>query len=145
MKELFLAFMLSLSIYAHDGGHGPAIKDESLNGGKVTAVIAAGDVNKGRAAELLYKGELVFESRKTPVKLYIYDKNMKPLNLKEFSKEISAVQIERNSEKTFKLTLDETGKFYKGERPKNKRVPFNIDVKFTKGKQKLFGAFDGLD
>mgnify|MGYP000244676885 CR=1 FL=1 len=39
----------------------------------------------------------------------------------------------------------ESGKFYKGLRPKNKRVPFNIDIRVGKGEEILFGAFDGLD
>ena len=31
------------------------------------------------------------------------------------------------------------------KREKNKRVPYNMDVKIKKGDRTLFGAFDGLD
>lgn len=147
MKTFSTAILvfLSLSLFAHDEGHGPAIKDESIHGGKVTAIILEKDIKKGRKAEMLFKGELVYDSRKTDVKLYIYDQKMKSLDLSNFSKEAKAVLLERGSEKEFKLTLDKSGKFFSGSRPKNKRVPFNIDV-FPKQKEKsLFGAFDGLD
>lgn len=131
--------------FAHDEGHGPALKDESRYGGKIAAIINASEVSKGRKATLLYKGELVHSSRDQEVKLYLFDKDMKPLDLKNFDKKVNAVQIERRSENKFELTLDSSGKFYKGMRPKNKRVPFNIDVRFNAKDQKLFGAFDGLD
>ena len=146
--KLLMSFILSavvFSAFAHDGGHGPAIKDESLYGGKVTAIISADEVNKGRDAKMLYKGELVHSSRDLDVKVYIYDLNMKPVDLKAFSNKINAVLLERNAEKKFELTLDKSGKFFSGMREKNKRVPFNIDINLSKGDKKLFGAFDGLD
>lgn len=147
MKLLMITMTLLTSVFtfAHDEGHGPALKDDSLNGGKVTAIILESEVKKGRAAKMLYKGELVHNSRKLEVKLYIYSQNMKPLDLSKFSKTVKGVQIERRSEKPFTLTLDKSGKFFVGTRPKNKRVPFNIDVFVTEGDKKLFGAFDGLD
>jgi hypothetical protein len=137
--------LLTLSTHAHDEGHGPAIKDESIHGGKVTAIILKEDVDKGRGAKMLYKGELVFDSRKTAVKLYLYNEKMKPLDLTQFEKETKAVLIERGKEKEFSLMLDKSGKYFSGNRPKNKRVPFNIDVFPKTEKQNLFGAFDGLD
>jgi hypothetical protein len=142
---LSLSILFSLSIFSHEGGHGPALKDESHHGGKVTAIILSSEVEKGRAAKMLYKGELVFHSRKQEVKLYLFDNEMKPLNLKTFDTKVSAVQIERRKENKFELTLDKSCNFFVGNRPKNKRVPFNIDVFVKKGKKELFGAFDGLD
>lgn len=147
MKKLLstLLTLITLTTLAHDEGHGPAIKDESIHGGKVTAIILEKDVKKGRAAKMLYKGELVYDSRKTNIKLYLYNEKMKPLDLSKFKAEAKAVLIERGKEKEFKLTKDKSGEFFSGQRPKNKRVPFNIDVFPKKGKQNLFGAFDGLD
>ena len=147
MKKLFLSTLVLLSTmtFSHDEGHGPAIKDESLKGGKVSAIIKKSDVNKGRSAKMLYKGELVYESRKASVKLYLYDTNMKPLDLSSFAKKIDAVLFERGQGKNFQLSLDDSGKYYSGERPLNKRVPFNIDVMPKKDGESLFGAFDGLD
>lgn len=100
---------------------------------------------KGGAQKCSMKGQLVYDSRKTNVKLYLYDDKMKPLDLSQFQKETKAVLIEREKEKEFTLNLDKSGTFFTGNRPKNKRVPFNIDVFPKKGKQTLFGAFDGLD
>jgi hypothetical protein len=137
--------MFTQPLMAHDEGHGPAIKDESHHGGKVSAIILSADVNKGRGAKMLYKGELVHSSRKLDVQLYLYDKNMKPVDLKGFVASGRAVQIERRAKGNFTLTLDKSGKFFKGTRPKNKRVPFNIDVFVKDGKRELFGAFDRLD
>ena len=145
MRILLVTLLITLSTFAHDGGHGPALRDESFYGGKVAAIINANEIKKGPHAEMLYKAELVYESRKPEVKLYFYDKKMKPLNLKEFGKSVNAVIAERGSEKKFTLTLDKSGTFYTGERPMNKRVPFNIDVNVKKGDEGLFGAFDGLD
>lgn len=147
MKVLLATFLtlLTLATHSHDEGHGPAVKDESIHGGKVTAIILKEDVDKGRGAKMLYKGELVFDSRKTDVKLYLYDEKMKPLGLSKFEKETKAVLIERGKEKEFSLKLDKSGKYFSGNRPKNKRVPFNIDVFPKKEKQNLFGAFDNLD
>lgn len=145
LSILFLALLLTLNAFSHDEGHGPALKDESVHGGKITAIILENEVKLGRKAKMLLKGELVHSARELGVKLYLFSDSMKPIDLKEFSTEVQAVQIERNKESTFKLTLDKSGKFYAGIRPKNKRVPFNIDVRMTKSDSKLFGAFDGLD
>ncbi|MBD65968.1 MAG: hypothetical protein CME62_12225 [Halobacteriovoraceae bacterium] len=140
-----LLILTSFLSFAHDEGHGPALKDESMNGGKVAAIISALDVKKGRKAEMLYKGELVHDSRDLSTKVYIYDTNMKAIDLSSFAGEMQAVQIERGKEKTFTLKKDKSGKFYQGARPKNKRVPFNIDIRVLNGDKALFGAFDGLD
>ncbi|MAX66518.1 MAG: hypothetical protein CME66_06250 [Halobacteriovoraceae bacterium] len=138
-----LTLVLSFNLFAHDEGHGPAVTDESMQGGKVTAIIDYKQVNDGRKAEMLYKGELVIEG--LDVKLFIFDKKMKEVPLDQFSKIVTAVQLERGKQSKFKLTLDESKKFYSGKREKNKRVPYNIDVKVKKGDRTLFGAFDGLD
>ena len=148
MKKLLACLLVltsTLSI-AHDEGHGPALTDDSMRGGKVAAIISAIDVAKGRKAKMLYKGELVHDSRDLTTKLYLYETNMKAINdLSGFSDEVKAVQIERGKEESFTLKKDKSGNFYVGSRPKNKRVPFNIDVRVSKGDKALFGAFDRLD
>lgn len=136
---------MTLNISAHEGGHGPAIADESLHGGKVTGIILEKEAEIGRKATLKYKAELTYESRKTEVKLYLYDQKMQPLDLTKFATEVKAVQIEKSNERPFKLTLDKSKKYFVGTRPKNKRVPFSIDVFPKLGEDNLFGAFDGLD
>jgi nitrogen fixation protein FixH len=143
--KLLSAFilLLSLNLFAHDEGHGPAITDESMQGGKVTAIINYKEVNNGRKAKMLYKGELVVEG--TNVKLYVYDKNMKDVSLDKFSNTVDAVQLERGNSSKFTLKLSDNKKYFEGKRLKNKRVPYNIDVKIKQGDKTLFGAFDGLD
>lgn len=141
--KLFMSMILSFTIvsaFSHDGGHGPALKDESRNGGKMSAIIDAKEVKLGTKAKLLYKGELVHKSKKLDVEVHIYDVDMSKLG-----KSMEAVLFEGRKSHKFSLALDESGKFYKGQRPKNKRVPFNIDVRVKKGDQTLFGAFDNLD
>lgn len=146
--KLFYFLLMSLLLnfsFAHDEGHGPAIVDESLYGGKMSAVISTDDIKKGQDAKMLYKAELTHDSKKLEVKLYLYNSDMSPLDLSKFTKVLEATQYEKKGKNKFKLTLDESGKFYKGERPKNKRVPFDIDIKIAQDKSSLFVAFDGLD
>ncbi|MDA8793056.1 hypothetical protein N9N67_07415 [Bacteriovoracaceae bacterium] len=145
MKLVFLLSLFMFSAIAHDGGHGPALKDESSYGGKVSAIIDSKEVNLGRKAKMLFKAELVHNSKKNEVKVYLYDQNMKAIDLKMFENKMEAVQIEGKKEKKFSLKLDKSGKFFVGKRPKNKRVPFNIDIMLKKEEPTLFGAFDGLD
>ncbi len=148
MKILSLCLMMfgtmNLS-FSHDEGHGPAVKDYSRHGGKITAVIAASQAESGKGAELLYKAELVHKSKKQDVKVYLYDKNMKAIDLSQFGKTIKGTQLERKAKNEFELKLDPSGKFYTGKRPKNKRVPFTIELSLAKGDKKLFSAFEKLD
>lgn len=147
MKKYLMMFsvLFCLSATAHDEGHGPALKDESHYGGKVTGIINKKEVSIGRKAKLIYKAELVHSSKNTEVKVYLYDKDMKPMTLEKFKESANAVQLERKSEKKFALKMDKSKKFFMGKRPKNRRVPFNIDVVLSDGKTEYFGAFDGLD
>ncbi|MAE58824.1 MAG: hypothetical protein CME69_08090 [Halobacteriovorax sp.] len=144
MKTIkLITFLLSFVAFAHDGGHGPSISDESMQGGKVAAVINYKEVNEGTHAKMLLKGELVVEG--LTVKLYLYDKKMNEISLNKYPKTIEAIQIERGKEANFQLNLSESKKFYIGKRTKNKRVPYNIDVKIKKADITYFAAFDGLD
>ena len=144
MKTIkLITFLLSFVAFAHDGGHGPSISDESMQGGKVAAVINYKEVNEGTHAKMLLKGELVVEG--LTVKLYLYDKKMNEISLNKYPKTIEAIQIERGKEANFQLNLSESKKFYIGKRTKNKRVHYNIDVKIKKADITYFAAFDGLD
>lgn len=144
MKTIkLITLLVSFITFAHDGGHGPAISDESMQGGKVVAVIDYKEVNKGVHAQMLFKGEIVIDD--LTVKLYLYDKKMNEISLNKYPKIAEAIQIERGQESSFQLNLSESKKFYIGKRTKNKRVPYSIDVKIKKTGITYFAAFDGLD
>lgn len=145
-KILFvLSILFSNLCLSHEGGHGPVLSDESMNGGRIAPVILEKEIPLERKAKMLYKAELVHASRKTQVKVFLYSVEMKELELKDFGETLSAIQIEESKEKPFTLKLDKSGKFYVGQRPRNKRVPFSIDVKIKGPGKQLFAAFDGLD
>ena len=144
MKTIkLITFLLSFVAFAHDGGHGPSISDESMQGGKVAAVIDFKEVNEGAHAQMHLKGELVIEG--LTVKLYLYDKKMNEISLNKYPNTAEAIQIERGKEESFQLNLSESKKFYIGKRTKNKRVPYNIDVKIKKADVTYFAGIDGLD
>lgn len=148
MKILSLCLLVLGSVnlgFSHDEGHGPTVKDASLHGGKISAVVDAAQVESGKSAILLYKGELVHQSKNLDVIFYILDKDMKAVDLSLFDKKVSGVQVERKGKSEFELNLDPSGKFYTGKRPKNKRVPFTLELKFSDGNRKLFSAFEKLD
>src|SRR6187402_1953387 len=107
MKKItVLLFALSLSAFAHEGGHGPKLKDVGKKGGRVTSVVLSKDAGKGAAAELVYKGQIV-RSKDGKVKIYYYDKDLNPLKLDSFAKSAKATLISgregKEVEKVFEL------------------------------------------
>jgi hypothetical protein len=139
-------FVLGLTAFAHDGGHGPKMTESGKFGGVLASVIAESDVGQGSSAKRVYKAELV-RSEAGEVSLYIYDEKMNILPMTKFSKEASgALEIEKNKKfiKTdFKLVAKNNR--FEGLAPKPEKRPFNIDIKFSEGVRKLFVAFDNLD
>jgi hypothetical protein len=143
---LALVMSLTMNVFAHDEGHGPKLTDAPKQGGVVTSVVQAKDASKGKKAELVYKSELARTSDGT-VRVYFYETNMKPLNLKNFAPTAKAILI---TEKKGKVTtqdfeLKKMGDHYMGKSPKPARRPFNIDVKVKEGEKELLAAFDNLD
>ncbi len=140
--------LLSTMAFAHDEGHGPKISDSPKQGGVVSGVIESKDASKGAQATLVHKGELARSDDGT-VRLYLYDKQMSPLDVTGFSQEAKGV-VEFKKKKTkkwtkvpFTLKLEE-GVFV-GKAPQAESKPFNIDVKVNDGKRELLTAFDNLD
>lgn len=146
MLGAVLAASLSLPCFAHDEGHGPKLTDAGKMGGVLTAVVLAKDVKLGTKAPLVYKAELTRAEDGT-VRVYFYDKAMKPLSLAGLPKEAKAVLQAKKGKKwtstPFKLVLKSEG--YEGKAPKPAGKPFNIDVTLTEGGRDLLAAFDGLD
>lgn len=143
---LLLGATLSLPAFAHDGGHGPKLTGAGKMGGVLTAVVLAKDAKLGAKAPLVYKAELTRADDGT-VRVYFYDKDMKPLDASLLPKTADALlQSGKRKKRTsvpFKLTRTEEG--YEGKAPKPAGKPFNIDVNIKEGARELLAAFDGLD
>lgn len=153
MKQSIKTFIIAISLMAtpyllkaHDGGHGPKITDVGLFGGILSAVVKEEDKSKGHHANLVYKAELT-QSQDGTVRVYLYDKKMKPLKLSQFSKKASAVLISfvEGKEDLEKFELELKGRNFVGKSPAKKSKPYNIDITFEENGSKYFVAFDKLD
>jgi len=142
----FAAMILPLVAFAHDEGHGPKLTDTAKQGGVVAPVIDAKDADKGAHATLVYKAELV-RSEDGTVRVYFYDKDMKPLSNTKLEKTANGiVEVIKKKEVTktpFSMNLEEGA--YVGKAPKASSKPFNIDVRVKEGERELLVAFDNLD
>jgi hypothetical protein len=148
MKKIILALAIgftSLS-YAHDEGHGPKLADTGKYGGLVSAVVLKSDAKKGASAALVHKAELV-RSADGMASVYLYDAEMKPLDLKAFDAKATAslgAKVKKKWKDTsFPLELKD-GAFV-GKMPKNSSKPYNIDVTLKETDKELLTAFDNLD
>jgi len=144
---LVLAVALSTSIWAHDGGHGPRLRDAPIHGGVLAPVIHAENAKLGRNAPLIYKGELLRSDDGT-IRVYLYTAKMKPLELSKFDKKGRAVLETKTKsgweERELELTL--SGNTFVGKLPKGLiRKPYNIDVFITENRKTRLVAFDNLD
>lgn len=141
-----LAASLSLPVLAHDEGHGPKLTDAGKMGGVVTAVVLAKEAKLGPKAALLYKAELT-RSDDGVVRVYVYDKEMKPLDASRFGKSAKAVLESHKKKKVtrtpFTLALKDGA--FTAAAPKPASKPFNIDVTLKDGDKDLLAAFDNLD
>lgn len=149
MKYLILALMLLVTqgVLAHDEGHGPKLGDQPKFGGKVAAVINKDEVSKGTKAELLFKAELTKNSQNV-VRVYLYDKDMKPLKDQEANSATGELQFKDRKTKKWQsheFTLNLKDGFFEGNLPTKPRRPFNIDVTISGKDKKLFMAFDNLN
>lgn len=148
MKNLimFLALSFSSAVYAHDEGHGPKLSDTGKYGGLVSAVVHKVDAKKGSSAALVHKAELVRSGDGT-VRVYLYDAEMKPLDLKGFeikgSASLGAKVKGKWKDTSFPLELKENA--FTGKMPKNDSKPYNIDVTVKENGKDLLSAFDNLD
>ncbi|MDZ4660539.1 MAG: hypothetical protein SGJ18_02850 [Pseudomonadota bacterium] len=148
MKRIILlaTVLLSAGALAHDEGHGPKLNDSGKQGGIVSPVVDAAEASKGTKAALLYKAELV-RSEDGTVRIYYYDKDMKPLDLAKLDKSGKAVLSFKKNKKWNKeeFALNQTDGAYVAKAPKALSKPFNIDVVVKEGNKELLTAFDNLD
>lgn len=147
-KSILLAasLMLAAPAMAHDDGHGPKLTDTGSYGGVVTAVVEAKDAGLGAKAPLVHKAELVRGEDGT-VRVYLYDKDMKPLDIAAFEKSAKAnlISMAGGKETVLPFDLQLEGNSFIGKAPQAPSKPFNIDVVMKAKDQELLSAFDNLD
>lgn len=148
MKNIFLALTLvcASTALAHDEGHGPKISDTGKYGGLVSAVVSKTEVSKGAKAELLHKAELVRSADGT-IRVYLYDKEMKPLDLSSFNVKGSAIQAVKvkGKWKDTDFDLEKKDNAFVGKMPKPQGKPYNLDITLNQSGKELLSAFDNLD
>ena len=117
--------------HAHDGGHGPAITDEGKQGGVVAPVIDLKDVKKVRTR--CFTQIRLVRSEDGTVRVYLYDKDMKPLDRRSSIKQ-QKQSLNSEEQKWVKnpFTLTQTDGAFMGKAPKTTAKPFNIDVVLKK-------------
>lgn len=147
INTLALALALfAVNGYAHDEGHGPKLTDSGKYGGLVRPVVDMKEVKKGTKASLVYKAELV-RSSSGKVRVYLYDTEMKPLDLNSIDSDATGILGAKVKGKyktqNFKLKREEN--HFIGNAPKAPSKPFNYDFHFKEGSRKLLTAFDRLD
>ena len=147
-KRIFssLVMLFANLAQAHDEGHGPKLADAGKYGGIVSSVVKVAEASKGAKAELMHKAELARSSDGT-VRVYLYDKDMKPLDLKAFDAKGSASLLVKmkGKWKSLDFPLELKDNAFVGKMPKPESKPYNIDVTLKSSDTKLLSAFDNLD
>lgn len=146
-KLLVILSLVGAFAHAHDEGHGPKLGDQPKFGGKVAAVINKTEIKKGTKAEMLFKAELT-KNNQNVVRVYLYDKEMKPVKLDGFKDASGELQFKDRKTKKwgsheFKFTKKDGA--FEGKLPTSPRRPFNIDVSVGSEDKTLFMAFDNLN
>lgn len=147
-KQLVIAamgMMLSVNAFAHDEGHGPKLADTGKYGGLVSAVVLKADAGKGTKAELVHKAELV--RTEGMLRVYLYDKEMKPLDLKGFDQKasVSMAAKVKGKWKNTSFPVELKDNIFQGKMPNPEAKPYNLDVTWKKDGKELLSAFDNLD
>lgn len=150
MKNTVFAMALIMSFsataLAHDEGHGPKLSDAGKFGGLVSPVVKKSEAKLGPKAGLVHKAELARASDGT-VRIYLYDVEMKPLNLEKFDKKTTATIGSRvkGNWKQVAFDLEQKNGAFVGKMPKPESKPYSIDVQVMEGGTELLSAFDNLD
>lgn len=148
MKSMFvlLSLVFSLSLFAHEGGHGE-VGEGGKFGGVMSPIVDKAQAGKGNDAQVIYKAELV-RAESGKLSFYIFDTKMNLVKLDKFASEISAkLEVKKKGKFTyvgdFKLTKN--GNHFTGQLPKIDYKPFNIDFFLKHEQQDLFVGFSNLD
>ena len=146
MKLLIAILVLSLNVFAHEGGHG-SLTEGGKFGGVTSPVVNRKQEGQGDKATTLYKAELV-RTESGKLSLYIFNSKMELMDLTGFSEEVVAkLEVKKKGKFTYfgDFKLKKSGNHYSGDLPKVEYKPFNIDFFFGKEKTELFSGFSNLD
>lgn len=147
MKLLVLLFALSLTVLAHDEGHGPKVKDAGLYGGILASVMPEAELKKNHHAKASFKAELI-RAQDGKLSLYFHNIDMKPANLNEFADEVVVkMEVKKAGKYQYvgEFMLKKVSNHFTGQLPTVRTRPFNLDVFPVVNKQKLFVGFSNLD
>jgi hypothetical protein len=146
MKIILLLLSLNFMVLAHEGGHGPVIKDAPKQGGIVAPVVLAKDAKLGEKALMKHKAEIV-RTQDGLVRIYFYDKAMIPMKAGALAAKASAMIVTHKKGKFTEQKFDLVWKddHFEALLPRPARKPYNIDVHVMEGTQELLVAFDKLD
>lgn len=146
MKLLIAMLVLSLNVFAHEGGHG-SVAEGGKFGGITSPVVDRKQEGMGEKATTIFKAELV-RSESGQLSLYIFNPKMVLQDLTGFSEEVVAkLEVKKKGKFIYfgDFKMKKSGNHYTGELPKVEYKPFNIDFFFGKEKQELFVGFSNLD
>ena len=147
MKRLIMILMvMSLNVFAHEGGHG-SVAEGGKFGGITSPIVEKAQAGKGEKAKTLYKAELV-RAASGKLSLYIFDEKMNLLELTPFAAEIEAkLEVKKKGKFTYfgEFKFKKAGNHFEAQLPQVKYKPFNIDLYLSNGKQQLFVGFSNLD
>lgn len=147
MKSFFILIVLmSLSAFAHEGGHGHVTEGGKF-GGIMTPVVSKSEAGKGDKARTLFKAELV-RAASGKLSLYLFDEKMNVLGLDGFGETVTAnLEVKKKGKFTYvgEFKFKKAGKHYEAQLPQVEYKPFNIDLYLTHGKTGLFAGFSNLD
>lgn len=146
MKFLFFGLCLSLSVFAHEGGHGE-VSESGKFGGVTSPIVAKSEQGQGHKAKTIYIAELV-RSASGKLSLYLFDQKMNLLKLDAFGNEVLAkLEVKKKGRFSYfgEFKFSKNGTHYLAQLPKVEHRPFNIDLFLNKGKEELFVGFSNLD
>jgi hypothetical protein len=146
MKLLIALLVISLNVFAHEGGHG-SVAEGGKYGGITSPVVDRKEAGKGEKATTLYKAELV-RSESGKLSLYVFNPKMELVSLNGFAEEVVAkLEVKKKGKFTYfgDFKMKKNGNHYTGQLPVVEYKPFNIDFFFGKEKTELFVGFSNLD
>ena len=148
MKTILITVLMALSLtaFAHEGGHGE-VAEGGKYGGVTTPVVSKEQAGLGSKAKTIFKAELVRSADGT-LRLYLFDEKMNLLPLTDFSEKVEAkLEVKKKGKFTYVGTFEfkKADNHFIGKLPTVEYKPFNIDLFLSHKKQQLFAGFSNLD
>lgn len=135
MKWLYSLLFVSVFAFSHDGAEVPSGRFAAKYGGRVAFV--ADDDHK------LYLAEIII-SDSDKVRLYIYDLEMKQVDLKDFPSQIVG-DVKNKNRSNQKVSLSKKDKYFVGELRSIKNKPYHLNFEFEVKGENLHVEFPFMD